>query len=117
MRRRVFKKQGKTGLPFFLPAFLAVCLLPDGRALAAAKQFVPKYEEFQADFGIQGIYERDRISGDNNRTSQDFLMQEGISTKGYGYIYSSNSRMARRCSNSLVFKNWFRKLFKFFPQN
>lgn len=88
MRRRVFKKQGKTGLPFFLPAVLAVCLLPDGRALAAAKQFVPKYEEFQADFGIQGIYERDRISGDNNRTSQDFLMQEGISTKGYGYIYS-----------------------------
>jgi hypothetical protein len=26
-------------------------------------------------------------------------------------ISPSNSRMARRCSNSLVFKNWFRKLF------
>ncbi|MFH1218056.1 MAG: hypothetical protein V1706_16300 [Pseudomonadota bacterium] len=88
MRRKIFPKSREGGLPFFLPALLVCCLLPGNSAWADAKQFIPKYEEFLADFGIQGLYERVRVSGDSNRTNQDFLLQEGFSTKGYGYIYS-----------------------------
>ncbi len=88
MQRRAFRTAGQTRAPLYSAVLLIFFLLPAGRAQAAAREFIPKYVDFLADFGVKGIYEEDRISGDVNRNARDFLMQEGFSTKGYGYIYS-----------------------------
>ena len=79
----------KAGLPLLFPfALTAFCLLPATRAIAGARQFIPKYVDFLADFGIEGIYEEERTTGNYGRKEQDFLMQELLGTKGLGYIYS-----------------------------
>ncbi|MBI5558014.1 MAG: hypothetical protein HY885_10275 [Deltaproteobacteria bacterium] len=68
--------------------FFVLLLFHQGYARAAMKQFVPRYVDFSSEMGIGGLYEKDEVEARRSSTRQDYLLQEGVSVKGLGYIYS-----------------------------
>jgi hypothetical protein len=71
-----------------IPVVIGCCLLCTGRAWGEAKQFIPRYVDFSADFGVGSLYEWDKVESSTTSTRSDLTIQEGISVQGLGYIYS-----------------------------
>ena len=112
-------------------ACVLTCLAA-GHAWGAWKQFIPKYVDFSGSVGVQGLYEENKTSSqDNTHKRSDLTIQEAIGFDGLGYIYSplfvsmhtsvslglEQERIRQDSNNTTRYSdaNQFKQVFKFLP--